>query len=74
MSFYNVIGKVMVIVISIIVTLMFMGYRMDKKDWNHGFCPKCNIRWRCFSFDSQGGRGYKCPECNEHIWISYLVD
>ena len=46
----------------------------EKKDWNGGYCPRCGGKWRCFATDSQGGRGYKCDNCNNSTWISYNID
>ena len=59
-----------------IICLMLLGaiwaYCMEKKDWNNGSCPDCNIEWRNFDMDSQGGRGYTCDKCDKTIWISWL--
>lgn len=48
--------------------------RHEIRKWNKGKCRDCGGRWKQFSTDSQGGRGYKCPGCSRHIWISYKVD
>jgi len=46
----------------------------EKKEWNGGRCPRCGRPWVNFDMDSQGGRGYVCRPCDEHIGISYAVD
>ncbi len=43
--------------------------------YNGGFCTECPgspmVR---FDTDSQGGRGYRCDNCQRRIWVSYGVD
>ena len=46
----------------------------EQRQWNRGRCRDCNGRWKQFSMDSGGARGYKCSGCSRHIWISYKVD
>lgn len=50
----------------------YIGYMLDKHDWNNGAC-KCNKGfWKSFDTDSSGAIGYKCTSCIECIWISWL--
>lgn len=70
MSMYWVPVIAIVVLFIICVTV---GYDMDKRFYNNGYC-KCGGEWVYFDMDSGGGRGYKCPKCKEHIWISYPVD
>lgn len=46
----------------------------EKKIWNKGKCPVCGKDWIFFDQDSQGGRIYKCDECDNHCTITYEVD
>jgi len=62
-----------------ILIMLFIGFSIlaitsDKKEWNRGKCPVCDLKWRLFDVDSQGGRGYTCDKCDKTIWISYPVD
>lgn len=63
--------------VSIIILMFFMFWIIymnrstEKTWWNDGKCPKCGQPWVWFDTDSQGGRGYKCNNCNKCIWISY---
>ena len=52
--------------------LLIWGYYAEKHDFNNNKCPDCNIEWRNFDMDSQGGRGYTCDKCDKTIWISWL--
>lgn len=61
-----------VIVVCWIALIIFARSR-EAMDWNGGYCT-CGKPWRYFDTDSQGGRGYKCDDCHQTIWISYNVD
>jgi hypothetical protein len=55
---------------------LFLVYRLllrsERKKWNNGICSECNNGyWKSFDMDSQGGTGYECTNCNEHIWIDF---
>lgn len=65
------------ILISFIISLgvlNFLARSVEKKKFNNGICSECGGKWEHFDTDSQGGRGYRCLECNRYIWISYKVD
>ena len=68
--------KVFVSIVCIVLPIVFIRLARQKEKvlWNGGFCPQCYREWRSFDTDSQGGRGYKCDACGQHIWISYSVD
>ena len=53
------------------VLLIPIGIFSEKRDYNRGFCKKCGGRLNLFDIDSQGGRGYRCHNCNYHTWVSY---
>lgn len=57
--------------IAIGVILVVTAIHGEKKSFNNGVCKVCNQRLEHFDTDSQGGRGYTCP--NEHyaVWVSY---
>jgi hypothetical protein len=68
--------------IAITISLLNLGlicggavyiWRVERKIWNGGIC-ECGRRWRHFGTDSQGGRGYRCDDCNKRIWISWPAD
>jgi hypothetical protein len=59
-----------IIMLSIVLTIWGIAYFIEFKRWNHGKCPICNMHWKYFDTDSQGGRGYKCS-CKRVIWISW---
>ena len=63
-----------VFVISFFILAILVSIYLDKRDWNNGYCPRCNTKWRCFDMDSQGGRMYKCDNCGKHCDISWNVD
>lgn len=49
----------------------FFAIKYEKKIFNNGKCRVCGNSLELFDYDSQGGRGYKCPRCYRHVWISY---
>lgn len=49
------------------------AYRLDKKDWNYGMCPKCFSEWEHRDTDDQGGQMLCCSFCDNSTWISYPV-
>jgi len=57
-----------IIVFSIIV---FLAWFFERMQWNDGICGNCNNPWVYFDTDSQGGRGYKCKNCGNVVWISW---
>lgn len=65
-SFILLIGIILFGAIGFIV-----GYRHEEKSYNNGTCPHCGTGLNLFDHDSQGGRGYVCPECKYHVWVSY---
>ncbi len=47
-----------------------LGYRSERRRWNHGRCRACGAAWQYFDQDSEGGLGFKCG--NGHTcWVSY---
>ena len=68
--------ELIIIIIFLIVWLggMLWAICSDRKQWNNGKCPECGHDWRLFDMDSQGGRGYICDGCGDHMWISWSVD
>lgn len=55
----------------LMVLLIPIGVFLEKRDYNRGFCKNCSGRLELFDIDSQGGRGYRCHNCNYHTWVSY---
>ena len=49
----------------------FIGIRLEKEDYNQGKCKFCGEDLRLFDYDSRGGRGYICDNCDYHTWVSY---
>ena len=69
--------KIQLFIAFLIFILMISGciraYLGERKDWNHGICPRCGGRLEHFDTDSQGGLGYICKECREYwCWISWF--
>jgi hypothetical protein len=58
-------------IIIIIIILAISGIRIEKANFNKGYCKICHQKLSCFDTDSQGGRGYTCPEMHYTTWISY---
>lgn len=50
---------------------IIIGIVIETKLYNKGVCRICHKPLEFFDFDSQGGRGYKCPLCGDKIWVSY---
>jgi len=63
----------LILILLAVIGVIYMARRREQHEWNNGKC-ECGGLWEYFDTDSQGGRGYKCPECDNHIWISYKVD
>lgn len=55
---------------------VLLGFISERREWNGGTCPFCQTgtRWVWFDLDSNDSRGYKCPTCGMHIWISWFFD
>ena len=63
------------ILFGIVILAGFVIVRKKEKcDWNKGFCGRCGHKWEYFDSTFCGDRGYQCPKCGRHIWISYNVD
>ena len=63
---------VVVVVTVLLVCVIPLGYFSEKRHWNEGVCPECGGFFRYFDIDSQGGRGYKCPDCGSVTWVSWF--
>lgn len=64
----------MTIIISITIIaiiLIVLAIHGEKKSFNNGYCKVCNQKLRHFDNDSQGGRGYTCPNTHYSVWVSY---
>jgi len=69
--------SLVLILIIFVLLLTYGGYWQRNNEirwWNKGVCPTCKVNWQVFDYDSQGGRGYVCKICEDHIWVSYKVD
>lgn len=69
-------GVVVALAFGLVVAIYaasFYVVRIERRNWNNGFCGRCYTPWTSFDVDSQGGRGYKCSGCaaTRMIWISY---
>ena len=56
----------------ILSTICFIGYWLEKRDFNNGICPFCETPLRHFDDDSQGGQGWTCDRCGYTTWISWF--
>ena len=68
------IDLVVVVAIAILISLMVFSRENEKRAYNNGICTKCGSKLRLFDYDSHGGRGYICDNCNHVVWCSYNVD
>lgn len=68
-----IINIAIILLIIVLVSLPLIGIHLEKKGYNNGRCPKCSISLRHFDTDSQGGRGYCCPNCHYATWVSYKI-
>jgi DNA-directed RNA polymerase subunit RPC12/RpoP len=67
-------GLIVFAVLLVISTILAgVGILMEKHSFNKGVCNDCGEPLKLFDYDSHGGRGYKCPICRKHIWVSYNV-
>lgn len=57
--------------VAFFVAFIMYAIKSEKRRFNDGKCPYCNVQWKQFDMDSQGGRGYDCPRCGKTVWISY---
>lgn len=64
---------VLVFLYALVIIGAVLQRNHEKKEWNYGRCRKCGWGWKQFDTDSQGVRGYKCPN-NHTLWVSYNVD
>lgn len=69
----KIIGFIIAIVFLIFMLIMgIVGMILERKDFNEGICPRCGGKLEHFDTDSQGGRGYHCPECGKYYtWVSW---
>lgn len=65
------IQAVIIVLAFILILCVILAIRSEKKNYNNGVCPNCNIALRNFAQDSQGGRGYTCDKCDYTTWCSY---
>jgi len=49
-----------VVAVAAFVIMGGLSFRSERREWNRGICPDCFRPWKCFDWDSQGGRMYKC--------------
>ena len=65
-------ATIIIISIAIIaIILAVLGIYVEKKSFNNGYCKVCGQKLRVFDTDSQGGRGYTCPNMHYSVWVSY---
>ena len=55
--------------IILFIILGITGYALERHEWNKGICRSTGRKWKFFSYDSQGGRGYTSDDY--YCWISY---
>ena len=65
--------NIILIPLLIFLVVCFIAMQAEKYVWNKGKCF-CGTPWEYFDTDSQGGRGYKCIQCQRKVWISWPVD
>jgi len=46
---------------------VFWVRRLERLDWNNGWCSECGILWKPFDMASDNSIGYKCG-CPRYIW------
>lgn len=47
----------------------YVESRVWSKEWNNGYCPKCELgKWVHFDADGQGAVGYICTNCRKFIF------
>lgn len=62
---------VYVIVIGAFVGLVYCGYRIEKRAYNGGICPKCGCPLTRVETDSQGCNKYQCVNCDHYVWVCH---
>lgn len=62
---------IILLVVALMVGLPLIGIHIEKKGYNNGRCPKCGKSLYHFDTDSQGCRGYRCPDGDYYTWVSY---
>lgn len=70
----NYLLGIIALLILIFALIMRIQFLSERKRWNNGICANCNNGyWKSFDMDSQGGTGYKCTNCNAHVWLDYAT-
>jgi predicted RNA-binding Zn-ribbon protein involved in translation (DUF1610 family) len=64
---------IILLIIALMVGLPLIGIHLEKEGYNNGRCPKCGKSLYHFDTDSQGGRGYCCPDCYYATWVTYRI-
>ena len=63
---------ILIILIIILIIITTIAIIIEKRNYNKGICRICGKELKFFDMDSQGGRGYICP--NGHtVWVTYLL-
>ena len=50
----------------------YIAYRLEKKDFNNGICPKCGKPLKHFDSTFCGDQGWICDDCDYCVWISWF--
>lgn len=61
-------------IVGVVVGAILLSIRSDKKKFNNGTCPNCNVgKWKVYHVDQGGCRGYECDHCGstfrESGWV-----
>lgn len=62
-----------IVVLIFVAICSYIGYLVEKRQWNCGVNRKTGERWRFLTIDSSGARCYHDGHGNE-IWISWNIE
>lgn len=51
----------------IIIVLLYIAYRNEKKAFNDGVCPRCGHRLKFIYKDDEDMKHFRCPHCGYEV-------
>lgn len=62
-----------IVLVSICITVVpIISIYLEKRGYNGGICPYCDVKLHRFDVDSHGCRGYCCEKCGDYVtWVGW---
>ena len=71
--FINVVlPSILILLVLILMLGPVIFRRIEKREFNKGFCTECGEHMQHFDVDSSGADGWCCNRCGRVIWICWL--